>query len=575
MKKQIKLKSILFLLAVLIIGVLIGRWTTGSSSGDYSEVTATSENTVWTCSMHPQIKQDHPGICPLCGMDLILANDAEVESDLPLDVLRMSPTAMQLAQIQTQKVSKGKAVKEIRLSGRVELDPAQSFSQNAHVSGRIEDFYFNSMGEYVSKGNKIALLYSPELIATQKELLSAYQNLENAPGIFEAIKEKLRLWKVNDEQISEILENNNPIENFPIYANQSGYLVKKYVEKGDYVSGGQSLFTLSNLQNLWGVFDVYERDVSFIKSGMNINYSLPSMPGKSFESKIDFVEPILNSETRTLIARIKINNPNLYFKPEMLINGNLKSTVDSDIDPLIVPKSAVMWTGKKSVVYVKHVSDKHVGFQMRPVILGPVLGDGYIIQEGLKEGEEIVVEGTFSVDAAAQLANKSSMMNFEQYEEIISFPEQSLNDNQKQLFNSLFEKYFQLKDALVNDDFEKAKINYLELINTWKKTDWSKMPDNMEDVLKNIEEKDFLSKTEMEKIKKIDVLRNSLFYELSNMMIEIINTYDPFEKTIYIQHCPMANKDKGADWLSLEKEIRNPYYGVSMLKCGEIINEIK
>lgn len=569
--KTFKLKPLLYIVAILIFGILIGRWTSSvGGSHDHQELSGVSESTVWTCSMHPQIRQDHPGTCPLCGMDLIPADDSDEESDLPLDALRMSPTAMQLAQIQTQVVGKGEAVKEMRLSGKVTLDPTQSFSQNAHVSGRIEEFYFNSMGEYIKEGSKIALLYSPELLSTQKELLSAYQNRENAPGIFEAVKEKLRLWKINDNQINEIIQQGNPTEFFPIYANRSGYLVKKNVEKGAYVSAGESLFLVSNLNFLWGVFDVYEKDAGFVKNGMEVQYSFPAMPGKIFESKIDFVEPILNPDTRTLAARIKLNNSALNLKPEMLINGILKMTLNSDSDQIVIPKSAVMWTGKNSVVYVKYATDKHVGFQMRPVVLGPVVGDGYIIEEGLKEGEEIVVHGTFSVDAAAQLANKPSMMNFDQPEEKIAFVSHEFDPNQKQKINSLITIYLSLKDDLVDDNFENAKSQYLKLIDEWQNTDWKTLPDEVQVSFEALREEDFLSRKIIDKTATIEKLRNPLFYDLSNVMIGIIEAYNPLEKTIYVQHCPMANNDKGADWLSLEKNIKNPYYGASMLTCGEV-----
>lgn len=568
--KTFRFKPILYIAAVLIVGIIIGRLTSGGTSHDNHEIYEVSEDSVWTCSMHPQIRQDHPGTCPLCGMDLIPADEAEEESDLPLDALRMSPTAMQLAQIHTQPVRRGEAVKEIRLSGKVDLDPTQSFSQNAHVSGRIEELYVNTIGEYIREGSKIALLYSPELYTTQKELLSAYENRQNAPGIFEAVKEKLRLWKVSDNQINEVIQQGNPSEYLPIYANRSGYLVKKNVEKGNYIAAGESLFMVSNLNFLWGIFDVYEKDAGFIKNGMDIKYSLPAMPGKTFESKIDFVEPILNPETRTLAVRIKINNAHLDFKPEMLINGILHTALDSDSNQIIVPKSAVMWTGKNSVVYVKFSTEKHIGFQMRPVILGPAVEDGYMIEEGLKEGEEIVVQGTFSVDAAAQLANRPSMMNFEQSHENITLTAHTLEEDQKQKLNSLFTIYFLLKDALVHDNFEKARSQYLKLIDEWQKTDWKSFPEEVQTSFRNLEEKDFLVQKKIDNANTIEMLRNPLFYDLSNTLIRIIEAYDPLEKTIYLQHCPMANNDKGANWLSLEKEIKNPYYGASMLTCGEV-----
>lgn len=570
MKTKLNIKALLLLLTVLVVGVLIGRWTSNGSTTQSTEGIA-QENTIWTCSMHPQIRQDEFGLCPICGMDLTPLDEEDGDSDLPMDALRMSPTAMQLANVHTMEVQAGDVSKEVRLAGRVALNPSQAFSQNAHFSGRVEEFYFNSLGEYVQKGNKIAVIYSPELLNTQKELLLAHQSKEAYPGMYEAVREKLKVWKISEAQIDEIVQNGKPTEQFPIYANQSGYLVQKMVERGDYVEGGMPLFTLSQLNSLWGVFDVYEKDAAFVKKGMEIAYSLPSMPGQTFETIVDFVEPILNAETRTLTARILINNPKLDFKPEMLINGFVQSELSLGTDKIVVPKSAVMWTGKHSIVYVKHETDKHVGFQMRPVTLGAALGDSYVVEDGLKIGEEIVVEGTFSVDAAAQLANKPSMMNYvNPHADGLALPKIELNDNQKKLFKPLFQQYFVVKDALVGDDFEGAKTAYVKLTHDWQHTDWSAMPKELQKPLAEAGKKSFLNEKDIYSVGTIDPLRNKQFYGLSNFFIDILNTYGPFENTMYVQHCPMANKDKGADWLSMETQVLNPYYGASMLKCGEV-----
>lgn len=580
MKTSQKIKknktTILLIQAVLLVGILIGRWTSGGQTSSADHVHHAQENTVWTCSMHPQIRQENPGSCPLCGMGLIPADEAEDDTGLPPDALRMSPTAMQLAQVHTQKVTLGEAAKDIRLFGKVTMDPSRSFSQNAHFSGRIEAFYFNSLGEYITEGSKIAELYSPEIFTAQKELISAYKNRENAPGIFEAVKEKMRLWKISENQIQEIISSEKATEYFPIYANQSGYLVQKNVEKGEYVTSGQSLFTLSKLTSLWGIFDVYEKDAVFVKKGMSVEYSLPSMPGKKFETILDFVEPVLNPETRTLTARIKIDNPNLDFKPEMLINGKLHASLPTEKNKIVIPKSAVMWTGKHSVVYVKYASENHVGFQMRSVVLGPALEEGYVVEEGLDPGEEIVVEGTFSVDAAAQLANKPSMMNFTPAaSDRIVFPKTTLSDKEKSVLIPFYQRYFKLKDALVSDDFEKAKSIYIQLVKAWKSENWNALSKDLEELFKNLGNEDFLNEKQISQSSSIDVLRNTSFLELSNTLIRVLNQYEPFENTVYIQHCPMADSDRGADWLSLEKEIRNPYYGASMLTCGEVSKTVE
>lgn len=574
--KKITTKTVLLLLAILIAGILIGRWTSGSkNSGDHNHEVAEGQDIIWTCSMHPQIQQNEPGLCPICGMDLIPLDTDEEDADLPTDALRMSPTAMQLAQVQTMVVSTGSVEKDVRLSGKVTLNPQYAFSQNSHISGRIEAFYFNSLGEYIEKGDKIAVLFSPEIIAAQNELLLAYKNKDVYPGMYKAARDKFKLWKISEKEIDKIVESGQVLEEFPIVANHSGYLIQKFVERGDYVETGAPLFILSQLSKLWGVFDVYEKDAAFVKKGMDIAYSLPSMPGEKFHSKIDFVEPVLNAETRTLNARILIDNPNLDFKPEMLINGVVHSEIKTDKNKIIVPKSAVMWTGKHSVVYVKHTTDKSVGFQMRPVTLGPSLGNTYVIEKGLEPGEEIVVEGTFSVDAAAQLANKPSMMNYiNPSAGDMALPDVDLNENQKKVLGKLYDNYFKIKDALVEDKFAEAKNHYQKLTELWQQ-DWSTLPPELKDAFENIGQKPFLQKGEIAKIDDIDFLRNKSFYDLSQLFIRIISQYGSFENTVYVQHCPMANNDKGADWLSLETNVLNPYYGSSMLRCGNVTDTIQ
>lgn len=577
-----KLKSVnrntwIMIAVVLILGIVIGKLTS-SGGGDADHVHTSTETadgeTIWTCSMHPQIRQDHPGTCPLCGMDLTPLEDEE-ESDLPMEALRMSASAMQLANIHSMTVQTGDIEKDIRLAGKVALDPRYAFSQNAHIPGRVEELYVNTLGEYVKAGQKIAVVYSPELINTQKELFQAHQNKDNYPGMYEAVREKLALWKIQPQQIDEMIAKGSVLENVPIFANHSGYMVEKLIDKGDYVQSGSTIFRLAQLNNLWGEFDVYEKDASFVKRGMPITYELPSMPGREFKATIDFIEPILNADTRTLKARILIKNANMDFKPEMLLNGLVQSKLSLGTNKIVVPKSAVMWTGKHSVVYIKHTTDKNVGFEMRPVVLGAALDESYVIEEGLQVGDEIVVEGTFSVDAAAQLANKPSMMNHvHPATERLNMPKVSLSADQKAVFAPLMEQYFKVKDALVNDKFDLAKKEYVALTTQWAKSDMKKLPAETQEALKKASNKAGLKTAEVSKASSIDKLRDN-FMELSNVFVEVVEAVGPFGQPLFLQHCPMANDDKGADWLSKEDQVLNPYYGSSMLKCGDVTKTIK
>ncbi len=183
------------------------------------------------------------------------------------------------------------------------------------------------------------------------------------------------------------------------------------VSEGDYVAGGAVLFNVADLSRVWGVFDAYESDLPWISLNQTVEFTARAIPGKTFTGKVSFIDPVINPATRTAQVRIGINNPGLQFKPEMFINGVFYSALKTGGDELIIPQSAVLWTGKRSIVYVKTPDTGIPSFKMREITLGASMKDTWVVVDGLSEGEEIVINGTFSVDASAQLAGKPSMMN--------------------------------------------------------------------------------------------------------------------------------------------------------------------
>lgn len=275
----------------------------------------------------------------------------------------------------------------------------------------------------------------------------------------------------------------------------------------------------------------------------------------------------------------------------MYVQGVVTSRSEAQKDELLLPKSAVMWTGVNSVVYVKENNTEKARFNMRKVTLGPSLGDSFVVLSGLEEGEEIAVYGTFSIDAAAQLAGKPSMMNQEggasaavydqekkqkAAEEVL--PEvmlaKDVSPKAKKALQALFGQYIQLKDALVADDFDTAMKEarlfnevLLQIDRSWfEERGHSRWMTQSEQLTKDI--------TMMLGASEIESAR-STFISLSVVMIEVAQTFRPLEQPLYVQHCPMANSNQGADWMSLEKDIENPYFGAMMLKCGEVKQEIQ
>lgn len=578
------LKSIIIAVILLAMGIFLGWAFFGSSQTQptvaHEHVAGADTETIWTCSMHPQIKQHEPGDCPICGMDLVPLEAEQGEID-PL-AISMSPTAMQLANVSTAIVGTTLPIKTVYLNGKVHEDERLVSSQSSHIEGRIESLRVNYTGEYVNAGQPIASIYSPQLVTAQEELFQAYRIRETQPQLYNAARGKLKNWKLSDKQIDQIIQSGSATGEFPVMADISGYVIQKMVNPGDYIQRGQAIFKIANLSQVWVLFDVYESDMLWINKGDEVTFSVASLPGETFKGKVSFIDPVINPQTRVASARVEVNNKDLKLKPAMFVSGVVKAQLPIETATVVIPKSAVMWTGKRSVVYIKSTNDQGVSFTMREVILGPALGESYIIESGLSEGEEIAVHGTFSIDAAAQLAGKPSMMNPEGN---LPKSEQNglglepiktihLSHEAKAALKSLLDDYLTLKNALANDDFEGAKKANQMLGEGLSKIDGSLFKEESHHVWMQYNK-------EIEQIIKMashaeDIagIRES-FLPLSNAMIVLVETFHPNEETIYIQHCPMANSDKGAHWLSQSPEVLNPYYGAAMLTCGAVTKEIK
>lgn len=407
-------KNILYIGLAVLGGLLAGYLIFGNSSDgktaaehDHSQEMESGE--MWTCSMHPQIMQPEPGDCPLCGMDLIPAESGD--DGLAMGQFKMTKNAIVLANIRTTKVGLGASEgNTLKLSGTIEENEKAVGTQASYFDGRIEKLFVNFGGEEVRNGQRLTTIYSPELVSAQQELITASSIKESQPALYQAVRNKLKLWKLSEKQIEQIEKSSKVQENFPVYANVSGTVSEVMVEAGDYVKKGSPLFRIANLNTVWAVFDAYENQVSLLKEGQNIEIVTKSYPDKKFNTKISFIDPVLNSSTRTIEVRAILQNSKGQLKPGMFVAGSLTLTSNKKNDMMVIPESAVLWTGERSVVYIKTIADDPT-FEMREINVGDVVNGGYIVLSGLESGDEIVTNGTFTVDAAAQLKGKKSMMN--------------------------------------------------------------------------------------------------------------------------------------------------------------------
>ncbi|NND77017.1 MAG: efflux RND transporter periplasmic adaptor subunit [Flavobacteriales bacterium] len=533
---------------------------------------------IWTCSMHPQIRQNEPGQCPICGMDLIpLDNSASSNSTN----FEMTEAAIQYANIQTTIVGNNSDKKggALRLNGRIKPDETLAASIVAHVPGRIEQLYISFTGEEVRKGQKIASIYSPELITAQRELIEMKKLAGVSPALLEASKNKLKYWKISESQIESILKTEKVLENFTVYADQNGIVNSKKINIGDYIKTGQVLFEVQNLKRIWVLFDAYEADLSSIKIGDMIDLKVNSIPTETFSAKVTFIDPTVNAQTRVSRVRAELNNSTGRLKPEMFVQGILQSN-SKMTNEVIIPKSSVLWTGVRSVVYVKVPETEIPSFEYREVLLGPSKGDAFIIESGLEIGEEIVTNGAFVIDASAQLNNRTSMMNRLVTKEVNDQKSKTLPDHSSDTPSEFREQlgininqYLQIKDDLIRSENSEANEHAKLLVNSLDAIDMSLLKGKahvywMEN-LKAIKGHSRAIST----AKEIEEQRQQFGF-LSQQIIDVLKVFGLENGELYVQHCPMANDNKGADWISKEIEIRNPYFGEKMLKCGTVSDTI-
>jgi Cu(I)/Ag(I) efflux system membrane fusion protein len=577
-----RVKKVLNMALPLIIGVALGAVFLGGSGQNTEPDTHEHELTAegsWTCSMHPQVRQPAPGACPFCGMDLIPAADG---ADEDVAVLKMSNTAIQMANIQTTILKEGGIEGSLNLNGRIKVDERRVNTQTTHFAGRIEVLYKNYVGEVVSKGDKIASLYSPELLAAQEELIEAKRLEESNPILLQAARKKLKYWKLTDEQISAIEESSAPIRNFNLLAGFDGVITKKLVNTGDHLHEGQGLLEITDLSKVWAVFEVYEKDLGQLNVGDKLNFTT-SGSKEAFTARISFISPEVDPQNRVVEVRADVANVQERLKPDMFLKGYLATTSGTS---LMVPRSAVLWTGERSIVYVK--TPDELSFELREIGLGRVVNDFYQVNEGLEAGEEVVTNGAFTVDAEAQLRGKISMMNTPGSTEVAApegpftevelpvgedYRSQVTPEFQQQL-GDLSVAYLSLKDQMVEGNGNSIRRTGVLVKEALGAVDMTlargEAHSHWMAVLAPMEQSLGVITTSADRD-----LQRLQFINLSKALINAIQSFgSSFDSPLYVQFCPMANQDKGALWISKEEEIINPYFGDVMLNCGNIENII-
>jgi len=402
------------LLTLVLLTFLFAGCSEGDKPKDEKDKKQTKE--YWTCTMHPQVRMDGPGACPICGMDLIKKIEdikepaAGNDSDM-VNMVTLTGKKQVLANVSTVMVSREKLNREISVYSYLDFAEQSRKIISARFNGRIEKLYVNQTGQYVKIGQPLFEIYSPDLVQAQNDFLIALNGLQQIDNssLVAAAKIKLELFGMTTSQIKQIEETRKIQNILTYYAPISGTVIEKKVQEGMYVNEGTSIFEIAELSTLWNISEINEKDLAFVRLGSTVKLSLKAYPQEEFTGKVTFIYPVVNSKTRTVKIRSEFSNKGGKLKPQMY-GETLFST--SAGEGLLVPAEAIIFSGKRTVVWVKALDGM---FEGRDVKIGNKYGYKYQVLEGLEENEEVAATGGFLIDSESQL--KSGMPSGHQHGE--------------------------------------------------------------------------------------------------------------------------------------------------------------
>ncbi len=458
-------------LPLVIAAVFLTGWYVGLPAKSGGESTD-GDDTTWTCSMHPQIRQPNPGPCPICEMALIPLKPG---GEGGLREIVVTPESAALLDMRVSPVVREPAAIHLDLLGKIAYDERKVATTTARMAGRLDRFFVDYTGTLVRKGDHVAEIYSPNLLVAQQDLIKAVAGLAKARDggtaaavstqerLVRSARERLRLLQLTDDQIDTIEANKAPSDHVTIFALQDGIVTQRHVVEGAYVKEGEPLFSVASLESVWLNMEAYESDLPWLNFAQDVAFTVEAIPGEEFHGRIAYIDREIDAMRRVVKVRVNVPNERRLLKPGMFARATVDARVaadskvvdddladkwispmhpevvrdapgecpicgmplvlgkelgfvrssDGDIgrNPLLVPASSVLETGKRATIYVRLEAAPEPKFEGREVVLGARVGNRFIVESGLSEGEMVVTRGAFQLDSELQLKAKPSMMN--------------------------------------------------------------------------------------------------------------------------------------------------------------------
>lgn len=373
--------------------------------GDHNHDEHAEAGPEYVCPMHPQIRQPHFGLCPICNMDLVPVASGGEDSDI--DVLQFSDASLALLEIDTHRVARQKPSRTLRVQGEVVSDPRAQTIISAWTAGRIERLTVPPVGERVARGASVARLFSPSIAADLDTAALIDSDYAPERQIAEAARQRLRNAGVSSREIEAAAAGESSGGRITLRAAHGGTVARRLVREGDYVEEGQALVELSNTEALWVELSLDAAYWPETRVGQEVQLTLPG--AAPIASEVAFVSPLIDAETRKFTARVLLPEGHAPVAIGARVRAQLTQT--PEVAPrVVIPESALLWTGERSVVYVVDRSASPPVYQPVEVRAGERWGEWREIREGLFLGEEVVHEGAFRLDATLYLRSGAGML---------------------------------------------------------------------------------------------------------------------------------------------------------------------
>ncbi len=636
------LVAVVLIVLALIVGYRMGQPDREAVGAAAPKPASAQEalSQMYTCSMHPQVRLSDPDAkCPICFMDLIPVTEHSGDGDERRLVL--SEAAAKLSEIETTHVVRFFPTAQVRLYGKLTYDETSVSRITAYFPGRLDRLFVNYVGVPVARGDHVAEMYSPQLLAAFEELRQARHSVDassttsdivriSTERVLDATREKLRLFGLTEAQISAAEAGQSSDDRLTVFSPITGIVTNLAAREGDYVETGSPIATVADLSRLWLDMEAYESQLPLVRWGQPVTFVVEAHPGEIFKGRIAFIEPLVDDRTRTAVVRVAVDNTDRKLKPGMFATaivqmriagsgavlsdelagrwvGPMHPTIVKDepgqcdicgmelvsaeslgvvgdpsltTEPLVIPRTAALLTGARAIVYVKVPEAQSPTYEAREVMLGSRAGQFYIVQDGLHEGEEIVVKGAFRIDSAMQIAAKPSMMapsggpsgagHHHGGSMKMPPPAAALAPATPDQFvfglMPIFDGYLEAQRALAADNLP----NFI------------RAADNLKSAIGLVDEAGLVgdplatwrsAASTLSLDSPVTTIEDARarFEGMSGAIISLERSFGHTgSATVHIAFCPMAFDNKGAEWLQVGAEINNPYFGASMLRCGSV-----